>query len=106
MKVELPELVYVLCPLVRTVTNAQTDDIAHTDAAFNSDPNPQSAANDIEKEVSCPPFFYHGSQLTESPEKITLRTHLPTLPIQSHRERKDRPTNPSTLPSLRLASSN
>lgn len=30
----------------------KTDDIAHTDAAFNKDPNPQSAAKGIEKEVS------------------------------------------------------
>jgi len=57
MKVELPELVYVLCPFVRTLTDGQTDDIAHTDAAFNSDPNPKSAAKDIEKEVSCSPCF-------------------------------------------------
>jgi hypothetical protein len=34
------------------VTDVKTDDIAHTDAAFNSDPNPQTAAKGIEKEVS------------------------------------------------------
>jgi hypothetical protein len=30
----------------------QIDDVAHTDAAFNSDPNPSSAAKGVEKEVS------------------------------------------------------
>jgi len=60
MKVELPELVYVLCPSAGNVTDDQTDDIAHTDAAFNSDPNPQSAAKDIEKEVTCFQYLHHG----------------------------------------------
>jgi len=35
----------------------QIDDVAHTDAAFNSDPNPESAAKDVEAEVSCITFL-------------------------------------------------
>ncbi|WVO13090.1 hypothetical protein L204_100701 [Cryptococcus depauperatus] len=32
-------------------TAASTDDISHTDAAFNKDPNPQTSAEKIEKET-------------------------------------------------------
>ncbi|KAK1927732.1 hypothetical protein DB88DRAFT_479058 [Papiliotrema laurentii] len=32
-------------------TGAGIDDVAHTDAAFNSDPNPSSAAKGVEKET-------------------------------------------------------
>jgi len=51
---ELLEQGYVLCYKLsnRTCADIQTDDVAHTDAAFNKDPNPKSAAQGIEKEVS------------------------------------------------------
>ena len=36
----------------RAIANRQTDDVAKTDAAFNKDSNPQSAAKQVEQEVS------------------------------------------------------
>lgn len=54
MKREQLELVYVplSCCVEEPQTDEQTDDVAHTDAAFNKDANPKSAAKGVEQEVS------------------------------------------------------
>lgn len=84
----VPSLTLGLTPFDRSVphlilllTMSQTDDVAHSDAAFNKDPNPESAAKDIEKEVSNPDSeFARRLNIMHRLARTTPNDHRPMLP--------------------------
>ena len=103
---ELLEQGYVLCYKLsnRTCADIQTDDVAHTDAAFNKDTNPKSAAKGVEKEVSSSLVIMCTKADMSSLEKISRQTRLRTMTELTQTIKLERPTSHSTHRGRRLAS--